>query len=752
MKKKLALACVVILILGMLPACGKKETEKKKTSSTVEEKKEDTTELESLVTGENMIPNGDMSEGVGAWSVYCQTGNGTIDVKDGELICDVIKNGSKDCGVQLYEDGFSLENGCVYELSFDVRSTIPRVVDARVQLNGGDYHAYYEEFVDSTDTMQTFTFTFTMEEGSDPAPRMVFNIGCNKDESSSLEQHQVIFDNISLKCTDDSNRIIPESIAKTPDININQIGYLKDSEKIAIFRGEKKDTSFDVVNVDNDKVVYSGDITGEVKDAGASETNSYGDFSSVKEEGTYKIVTKNMGQSYEFKIGDNLYDEALKDALKFFYYQRCGIELPKDLTGEFAHVACHTGEATIYGDESNKTVDVSGGWHDAGDYGRYVVSGVKAVEDLFLAYENLSNSDNSADWIDNIGIPESGNQIPDILDECRYELEWLLKMQDETTGGVYHKVTCTEFPETVMPEEETNPLVLAPISNTATGDFAAIMAKAATLYQNIDSSFSSTCLDAAKKAFTFVTKTPVDGSYKNPDTIVTGEYPDASSTDECYWASVELYKTTGEDEYKEAINTYSTPYAPLGLGWASVGYYGTYAYLTMDEKLQEDELTKKCQQSFQSGIKNINDSVQDSGYKVSLDESFAWGSNMIIANNAMMLLMNDTINNNQDGKNSAANHLNYLFGANPTSYCFLTGFGANSPKNTHHRPSQVIGSSLSGMLVGGPDSNLDDPYAKATLAKSPAAKCYVDNVQSYSCNEVTIYWNSPLIYVLSQLK
>ena len=79
----------------------------------------------------------------------------------------------------------------------------------------------------------------------------------------------------------------------------------------------------------------------------------------------------------------------------------------------------------------------------------------------------------------------------------------------------------------------------------------------------------------------------------------------------------------------------------------------------------------------------------------------------------------------------------------------MTGYGSLTPTQPHHRPSQVLEQAMKGMIVGGPDSNLEDPYAKATMQGVAPAKCYVDNVQSYSCNEVTIYWNSPLVYVLA---
>ena len=97
----------------------------------------------------------------------------------------------------------------------------------------------------------------------------------------------------------------------------------------------------------------------------------------------------------------------------------------------------------------------------------------------------------------------------------------------------------------------------------------------------------------------------------------------------------------------------------------------------------------------------------------------------------------------------ASHGLDYLFGINPVGYCYVTGYGTLSPEHTHHRPSQVVGKSVPGMVVGGANSSPSDPYAKAVLSLRRNGKCYVDNASSYSTNEITIYWNSPAIYLLS---
>ena len=125
---------------------------------------------------------------------------------------------------------------------------------------------------------------------------------------------------------------------------------------------------------------------------------------------------------------------------------------------------------------------------------------------------------------------------------------------------------------------------------------------------------------------------------------------------------------------------------------------------------------------------------------------------MTIANNAMALYMYSKVTGDESFALLAKRQTDYLLGANCLGYCYITGEGTFSPKDPHHRPSEAAGHAVPGMLVGGPNSNLDDSYAKTILFGLAPMKCYADNAQSYSTNEVTIYWNSPLIYILAAEK
>lgn len=759
MRRFLAILLTVCLVLSMV-ACsngnketvntdkGQKELTKAPTSvpttAPTDVPKATPTPVPEDKTG-NMIPGGDFGKKDPKWGTYKESGGfGSFSVSDGQLEATIDGTGTVKHAFQVYCDGFKLLQNAKYKLSFDMSSTVERLMDWRIQINGGDYHPYIsKEGIKITKEMKHYEYIFTMKEASDPAPRLCFNLGF-QEKDGELAPHSVYFDNVQLVLVDDSKAETGDTSVKGPDININQVGYLINDTKTAIFRDSSKDTKFDVIDVKTGKKVYSGDVTGAIETESAGETVARGDFSSVTKPGTYKIVAANSGESNQFVIAENTYDKLLEDTVKMLYLQRCGSKLDKKYAGDFAHDACHTQIATIYDTDVKK--DVSGGWHDAGDYGRYVVSGAKAAADLMLAYESYDK-----EFSDKLGIPESGNGVPDILDEARYELDWMLKMQDTKSGGVYHKVTGLKFEGFIMPNKVKDDLYILPISNCATGDFAAVMAMAARIYKDYDPAFAKKCLSASKSALAYLGENKNGVGYKNPRDVLTGEYPDGNDNDERFWALSELFKTTGDSSYQDKVAALDIPMLEDGLGWQAVDVYGIYAYMTA--KNHKDDLKKKIQDKFRDSLKIVEDNISVDGYYSSIGDTYPWGSNMTLANNGMLLLMADKILSKDDKySKEAKQQLDYLLGANATSYCFVTGYGTLSPKSTHHRPSQSLKKTMKGMLVGGADSNLEDPYAKNVLKDKPAAKCYVDNSQSYSCNEICVYWNSPLVYLLAGSK
>ena len=744
MKKKLVSVILAGSMLLSLASCDmiwpSDPTESKPETESTEVT--EPSETEPSIMGFNMINNGDFASKDHEWHTYFEGGDGLMYVNDkGELEFDCKMIGTKEWANQLYYDGFALYKDCKYEIQFDCYSDVERDLGYRIQINGSDYHAYSEETIHVGPEVKHFDITFTMEEASDPAPRLCFNLG-KFVNNSGFKEHTVCIDNIDLRCIDDKGYVEggdSTGVVSSP-INLNQIGYLPNAAKVAVMNGEAIAAEASVIDSATGKEVFKGSVSTAVKNAATGREEARFDFSSVTAPGTYKIVSGGV-ESFEFKIDDKVYADAFKASLRMFYLQRCGTELTAELAGDFAHPACHTEKATIFGTKDK--IDVSGGWHDAGDYGRYVVSGAKAAADLMLAYSLYPDA-----FDDNLGIPESGNEIPDVLDEVKYELDWLFKMQN-SEGGVYHKVTCANFPSFVMPEEETEELIVTPVSTTATADFAAVMAMASTVFAPFDMPYSQRCLDAATRASGYLDKHQGIEGAKNPDGIVTGEYPDQNDADERLWAYAELFKATGDTVYDDefsALMSGGSATCNTDLGWQGVGAYAGYAYLSADKN--KGKFYDVVHASFMAGIADIEATASTDSYNCSLKE-YPWGSNMTVANNGMLLLLFDKAEGTNKGDAVAREQLNYLLGTNGTGYCFLTGFGTLSPKNPHHRPSQAKKTAVPGMLAGGPNQNLEDPYAQNVLTGTAPALCYADSDQAFSLNEVTIYWNSPLVFLFA---
>lgn len=682
----------------------------------------------------NIISNSTFDYGTSGWGTYKESGGVcSLGTENGSLALTVSNVGKVNYAVQVYYDIVPLYQNGVYRIKYDISSTTDRYIEAMIQQNGGTYQAYTWKGLQLTSTPQTVDYEFTMTSETDIMSKLVFNCGIQTTHEGVLPEHKIYIDNVSLELVDDSKVDYSANRPYESPVLTNQVGYKCDSKKTAVFRGADDQSNFSVVNADTNQIAYTGVLSGSISNSSAGETNKTGDFSAVTTPGKYYISCGDLDNSYTFEISDSIYSDLLDDSIRMLYLQRCG-EAVTD--SEFSHPACHTGMATIYG--TNDKIDVSGGWHDAGDYGRYIVPAAKTIADLLYAYEA-----NPEIFSDNIGTPQSGNGTPDILDEARYELEWMMKMQRDD-GAVYHKVTCENFPGYVSPESETAPLIVTPISTTATSDFCASMALAYEFYKDIDADFANNCLERAERAWSFLEANP-NLIFKNPEDITTGDYGDKSDRDERYWAAAQLYRATGNSKYETALNNMT---ALKGLDWSTVGDYGNLAILTAENISKDSAIYKNAKSAIVSQADSFAKISSNSPYGVAIT-TYNWGSNMTVANAGIILGAAYKVTGDSSYLDAANAQLNYLLGTNPVGECFFTGYGTVSPENPHHRPSMVVGKAMKGMLVGGVNQSLEDSAAKAYCQDLPAAKRYVDNSESYSTNEVTIYWNSPLTYLVS---
>ena len=561
-------------------------------------------------------------------------------------------------------------------------------------------------------------------------------------------------------------------------IRVNQLGYgthlpkyaaVLEAKPLALFDSDDRqvagyevpELSFDEASGDNVYVIDLGDIPS----------------------GTYTL--KNSDSSATVNVSDKPFPTLVNSLIKGLYYQRCGCALESRYAGIFTHKACHTAPAFDWEDRS-KTKTITGGWHDAGDYGKYVSPGAVTVAHLLYSYLLFGTG-----CSDDLNIPETGNGTPDILNEARFELDWILRMQRED-GAFYHKLTKDHFAPFIMPEDDTDPEYIVPPSHTATADAVAVLALASRTYREFDPAFSDSALDAAVKGYKWLVDNQDFSPYINPHGLNTGPYTDTRVIDELFWACCELYLVTGEGSYiEEAERLYnfakdvdSVPEEDMifrqmmikqeeavmyinkkypffhtpklsGLdiaefGWSNVaGLGGLCCLLCLKEKagkafyneLREDLLKRS---------EDILQRVNNSGYRTALRvEDYVWGSIINVMNNAMAMVVNYLLTGREDMLSGALSQINYSLGLNALDLSFVTGLGRRSVQNPHHRPSGADGidAPVPGFIVGGPNKRFTYPFTKEKLGETPAAKYYLDETPSADTNEIAIYWNSPAIFV-----
>ena len=353
----------------------------------------------------------------------------------------------------------------------------------------------------------------------------------------------------------------------------------------------------------------------------------------------------------------------------------------------------------------------------------------------------------------------------DLPGEVRFELEWLLQMQRDD-GAVYHKISCYHFCAFIMPQEEKDQLVIAPVSTAATADFAGCLAYASGFYKEADSDFAEKLLAAALKAQTYLFSHD-DEFYINPPEITTGGYGDRDVRDERYFALCALYAATGDNNYLNHALKYREdkkkdipdPKHPWncgwqeGFGWPFVSGYGTEILIELagKEGAVPSDLLSEIKTCVIKQAEKYVENCNESAFKYCSRFVF-WGSNGAICDLAHSMLMAYDFTGRKEFLNAAKAQIDYILGCNPVNYCYVTGAGSKTVIHPHHRPSAASGKVYPGMLSGGPCSGLLVAYAKEHLAGQPALKCFADAVPSYSTNEVAIYWNSAFVYILARIR
>ena len=462
----------------------------------------------------------------------------------------------------------------------------------------------------------------------------------------------------------------------------------------------------------------------------------------VLEEGTYTL--ESAGERRSFTVRLEAWRDVTNALIKGLYFQRCGCALEAKHAGAWTHAACHTAPAADWEDRSVLR-KVTGGWHDAGDYGKYVGPGAVTAAHLMYAWKLFPGG-----CSDPLNIPETGNGLPDILNETKYELDWILQMQ-RSDGAFHHKLTKARFAPFIMPEDDREPEYLMPVSHCATGAACACLALASRIYRPFDEAYANHMLLSAGRAWTWLQEHPENIPYTNPEGVFTGWYGDKSDRDERFWAACELYAATGEEDYRTAAEAlYEEGQNLTAFGWADVGGLGALCCLFGLREKAGNILYAKLKEDFLAKSEEALDLSNASGYGTALaPDRYVWGSILPILSNAMAMILASKLTGREDMRDAALKQWNYALGMNALDLCFVTGFGERSVRNPHHRPSGADGidDPVPGLIAGGPNRQYPFRENRERFADIPPAKCYLDELPSADTNEIAIYWNSPAVFV-----
>ena len=703
-------------------------------------------------------------------SSFTAPGSGEVAVENGALCLRIDDKGANVWDAQLRHRDMVIERGRDYTVRFRAWASAPTHARPKVGMSGPPYAEYWADTIELGTEPRNFSAAFTMKGKDDPTAEFAFHLGGSMATTTPLT---ICIDDLALSDPDFVRKVAAEIVA-TPKLLVNQVGYLPKRHKLATLIHEGSEpVAFQLLDA-NGQVVSEGQSTPFGADKVSGKSLHTLDFSSFTGEGEGFVLSAGSERSNPFTIRANLYNKLKYDALAYFYHNRSGIDITMPYAGDERwtrpagpddkSVGCAPGAGCSH------TLDVSGGWYDAGDHGKYVVNGGISVWTLLNQYERLVNvSKNKSDFDDGkMQIPERKNGVPDLLDEARWELEFLIKMQIKEgaqAGLVHHKMHDQAWTPLPLPphKDKMKRLLYAP-STAATLNLAATAAQGARIFKGIDAAFAQRCLAAAEKAYAAALKHPE--LFAKPGGVGGGPYDDTHLSDEFYWAAAELWVTTGGASYRDAVM--KSPYyrrvttdgtegagGQSAMTWKNVESLGTLSIAVAGGAAGQGEQT-----AAREAVKKAGDTylatVTAQGFHVPFqpgaDGSYPWGSNGSVLNNMMVLALAYDFSADARYADAVVDGMNYILGKNPLDQSYVTGYGARPLLHPHHRfwANQIDASfppPPPGAVSGGPNSALQDPYAQGMGLKGCAAQtCFVDHIESFSTNEITINWNAPLAW------
>ncbi|GIG38475.1 glycoside hydrolase family 9 protein [Cellulomonas phragmiteti] len=731
----------------------------------------------TLSSDSELLPHTSFAESLGPWGLY---GTGDPTFADGEMCVEVPGGNANPWDAGLSFTGLPIEEGENYVLTLTGRTEPATPVRVIVGEGGGDYRMVLEQSAAPLGVERTtLTYPFTAglafpADGAAPG-QVAIHLGKTAAYTFCLSE-------VSL--TTSATPPPPYEPDTGPRVRVNQVGYLPHAPKRAtLVTDDPYAVAWQLLDADGEELA-SGRSQPVGADASSGQDVHVIDFSDVRSTGTGLTLVADGETSHPFAIAEDLYAQLRYDALNYFYLARSGIDIEASIVGEeYARVAGHVGVAPNQGDTDvpcigprayydgwtcDYTLDVTGGWYDAGDHGKYVVNGGIAVAQLLATYERtLTTPGARAGALDDgtLDLPEHGNGVPDVLDEARWELEWMLKMvvpSGEYAGMVHHKIHdegWTGLP--LAPAADPQARSLHRPSTAATLNLAAVAAQGARLFADHDEEFAAQLLATARSTYDAALAHPAVYAPAAAGADGGGPYDDSDVTDEFYWAAAELYVSTGEDRY--AADVVASPhhtgdvFGPGGFSWGATAALGRLTLATVPNGLPDRaEVRASVVAGADAYLAAQAEQPWGSVYSPT-GGVYDWGSNSSVTNILVVIATAYDLTGEEQYLSGTLEGLDYLFGRNALNLSYVTGWGTVSSQNQHSRWfAAQLDPSLPhpprGSLAGGPNSirGTWDPTMQATLPEDCApATCYLDEISSWASNEITINWNSSLSWVAS---
>lgn len=554
-----------------------------------------------------------------------------------------------------------------------------------------------------------------------------------------------------------TNMLFSVSEAADDGIHVDQVGYLTNHDKVAMV-ADAKDKTFEIIDTKTNKVVFTGKLSAPKYDAMSEETLSKADFTNLKTSGTYILKVGNR-ESYDFEIGDNVYAVPAVQSWRSYTLSRSNTPIDDtDVSGlKLKGGHPQDKEAQVYfTDKLNKkgdVVDVSGGWYDAGDYGKYITTAGLSSAELMLAYEANPDHFTKGQLVFPKGV-KSDENLPDVLSEVKFEIDWMRKMQRQD-GSTFHKVSGLTWPGfDISPDTDTQPRYIFSTATYSSAIYGASLAIGARVYEPFDKAYAQSLKKDAERVWDYLQKTPnpvyrVDEGQENG----SGPYNKNTDIEERLWLAAEMFLTTGDKKYEDYLQKEQDRLTdkPSFFTWDNTLALAQFAYAKSTNA--DKDLQTEVRKAFISYADDILNKINNDGFECALaKEEYTWASTKNDLTQADILLMAYQLQPKQEYIDGALAQIHYLFGRNALNKSFMTGIGDNPPEHPHNRIHESTGAYVAGLVVGGPNHVIGgDPDQTKYLESGhiPVAKSYIDVLTSWSTNEYAIDYTAAAVYALS---